>query len=501
MMVIADDPGTALTMQPHLRGLAGPHHMAYMGYLAAAKRAAHNAATRAAAQEAAAIKRDQAQLDRLSHAAKQTPAVQAKIASLNTQMNVLKSGGTVQQARQQGAAVQKQVHATAAAQAKAAADRKSGKAPRGSAKESQIKGQLMQHLNSLKGQLSCAQTQLAKKKSGQPYSAGACGPAPSGMSGFDDAPSRGLFGLLDDLFGFGKYKRGHPGHPVRMPRGHAYGHYRVMHGLGQAVCPDGSIPDPVSGLCSGGAVGAPGGLVPQTMLPQMPQMPALPQPKGCKPGSNKPQCLLFQLASDAQQEMATVMQQIIALEGQILQVLSQLQTGEPVSGGQPIAPFVDTSAYGMPQPGMPLPYGGGAMPVDPTTGMPMDAGGAPGIPIESVPFGPYGGGGGGIYPMQGGGGDMTSIPAGFDTGGGDFSDVGATTGVPISIDIESGLPPLGQDYGVIQLPQQAMLPQTAIGPAPVAPAPVDQGGFDTTDQNLILAQSFDTGEEQDLGLS
>lgn len=101
--------------------------------------------------------------------------------------------------------------------------------------------------------------------------------------------------------------------------------------------------------------------------------------------------------------------------------------------------------------------------------------------------------------MQGGGGDMTTIPAGFDAGGGDFSDVGATTGVPISIDIEGGLPPLDSGYGVIQVPQQAMLPQMMIGPAPIAPVSMDEGGFATQDQNMILAQSFDTGETQELG--
>ena len=228
---------------------------------------------------------------------------------------------------------------------------------------------------------------------------------------------------------------------------------RGMRGMGEVIF------DPVLNMyidsvtgqpASDPNAGIPGSNYPVPTGIQIPGMSTLPLPKGGCEGkkASKPVCMFYTLAAESQQMLYTVVQQIIALQNEILLVLNEIRStgggGAPITGGfcdpsgqwinadgtiggscnpNPISdPYQDPGYY---QPPYQDPYqqpGYGYQP--PPTTMPVDGGymdapmdvypGAPTTPYGyNQPYNPY-------QQVP----DMMQLPA--DSSGGDlFSDGGA----------------------------------------------------------------------------
>lgn len=227
-------------------------------------------------------------------------------------------------------------------------------------------------------------------------------------------------------------------------------------------------------------------------------------PKGCKPGSNKPACIMYYSSQQNQQMLMLVLSEISSMNQQMQQVDQMImsllqQLNQPAAqqypagttldvNGNPILPGVGATqaplppgygidpttgalvpmsapydpssmytpqqalpvaaAYGSPAAMEPMPYAPGGS-VDPYSGGDPSAGQYASMPMDQYP---------GMPPMPygyGGSGDVSQIPAGFsqgDGGGGAGQDY-----IPMEIPINQG-PMAYTDWNndVASLPQGAM---------------------------------------------
>lgn len=385
--------------------------------------------------------------------------------------------------------------------------------------------QLVSELKTLREKLKTArdscrkETNPAKKRACQQAALQLFGPKAQQAQSKTQALS-GMMGLEDLGRGFRRRRKSYfyglpsmnPFLQIALPSQNAM--YAGMFGMGQDPVTDTTTGTPWSDTTPTGLSPTGGADVFNVQFPQMSNLP--PQPRGCTRNPNRPICMFYTLASDSQQMLFTLIQQIMTMMGEIMSMLNELRSGggggtaggcqyDAATGGyidtttgMPCAPppgpptgncqydpgtggYVDVST-GMPcaAPPPPVDYGGGygPPPVDYGGGygppgteyVPADYSGAYGAPVDAMPM-QYG-----APTMAPTGVDAgTTIPEGFDVGWGGAAPEGGEAFIPDDLSTQGMILPVSYQPAAYSPPTEMLPP----GVMPSVPAP---GGIPTTDQ-------------------
>jgi hypothetical protein len=268
----------------------------------------------------------------------------------------------------------------------------------------------------------------------------------SGLMGLEDmgAPARRIRAMRA-YSPFVSPRMQQAGLGIMLPSALAY--HAGMFGLGQTV----ETIDPT------GLVSTTGEDVFNMQFSQMSNLPA--QPRGCTKNPSRPICMFYQLASDSQQMLYTLIQQIMTMMSEIMAILNELQSG---AGGAAADCVYDsaTGQYISQSTGMPC------TPSTPATGCTYDATGQ----LVDQYGNPCGGGvapGGCVGPgwyvdeygvCQTGGGDVAPTPT-YDPYGGQYGAPEIDYGAGMDYggyDVSPGAQPAGAGYeygGAAQIPE------------------------------------------------